>query len=969
MELLFASKRNLIQFICFWAWLCFVLLGSSLTESQSTLTWQTQPSPQTVDVGSSVSFTCLAQYSKKIQSYEWEHNNLTLPTDSRYTTKDEGRTLQISQTKLEDRGDYRCVAIRRDKVIGKSQNAALNVKGICNSVQLSIKPSGTTFLTGTDLQLRCKCYVYPLGTYTWTKDSGPVTQDGRVTVSRNKLLINNATEGDSGKYECKATTKDGSTTKKSSSTPLSVTVVVGKHPQFLVSPPPSVVVLEGSQKLIPCKAIGSPTPDINWYSGDNRTPLQDGSKYTIHENGSLVIRNINKQDALKYKCTASNLVAEIAAETMVKIAYLDDVVLDKTKRYVLLNHETEVYCKKPPGEPKPSITWQKADNQPLPKKFAVEGCCTLKKNRTKLADSGNYTCIAKNMFGTKSRTIEIIVSEQPVITVKPQDQELKEDEKAMLNCKADSKPPSKISWLKDDSPVKEDARVFVLSNGSLVITKLRPKDSGVYRCSADHDGGWSDSAEAKLTVMAKVKLAGIHNNQVNANLHKPQKIRCDFEGHEPITVTWKKGDGSAPLDKPRVKQDNTILFFEHVEKEDEGHYCCRGENLFSSAESYVNISVFVYPTFDLRPKNTTAYVDDHLWLHCNASGDPKPKISWSKEEQDGDKLDKERFIQHSNGTLHIKNVRLEDQGRYYCIAANHAEMKQSKFSLVVQNHPHTTTGKSVGSMGRTIGIAVGCAAAYIVLVVGLMIYCKGRRARQNKKEEVMPPECENLNANGDIEHRDGEGNDMTMNPIYRSQPSYDKMEFPRHDLEALRSLGNGAYGRAFLARASGIRDGEKETMVVVKALVSNDDQGDLKQFLLSCYDNGRSTMNSNQKLAICGQVASGMNYLASQNFTHKDLAARNCMVGKDLKVKIGYLSLSYDLYNAEYYRFNNMQIPLRWMPPEAIFDDDYSEKSDVWAYGVLVWEIYTLGQLPYHDRSNEEVLKCVKDDLRLAQAR
>ena len=50
---------------------------------------------------------------------------------------------------------------------------------------------------------------------------------------------------------------------------------------------------------------------------------------------------------------------------------------------------------------------------------------------------------------------------------------------------------------------------------------------------------------------------------------------------------------------------------------------------------------------------------------------------------------------------------------------------------------------SVESMGRTIGIAVGCAAAYIVLVVGLMIYCKGRRARQSRKEEIMAPECEN----------------------------------------------------------------------------------------------------------------------------------------------------------------------------------------------------------------------------------
>ena len=93
----------------------------------------------------------------------------------------------------------------------------------------------------------------------------------------------------------------------------------------------------------------------------------------------------------------------------------------------------------------------------------------------------------------------------------------------------------------------------------------------------------------------------------------------------------------------------------------------------------------MYLSFDWRPKNTTAYVNDHLWLHCNATGDPKPKISWSKEERGGDKLDVKRFIQHTNGTLHIKSVRIEDEGRYYCIAANHAEMKQSKFSLKVQS--------------------------------------------------------------------------------------------------------------------------------------------------------------------------------------------------------------------------------------------------------------------------------------------
>ena len=89
---------------------------------------------------------------------------------------------------------------------------------------------------------------------------------------------------------------------------------------------------------------------------------------------------------------------------------LGDVSLEKSTIYVMENDKTEVLCIRPKGSPEPSITWLKADSQPLPKRFGVKGCCTLLNNKTRLNDDGEYTCTAKNIFGTSSKTVKIIVS-------------------------------------------------------------------------------------------------------------------------------------------------------------------------------------------------------------------------------------------------------------------------------------------------------------------------------------------------------------------------------------------------------------------------------------------------------------------------------------------------------------------------------------------------------------------------------
>ena len=85
-----------------------------------------------------------------------------------------------------------------------------------------------------------------------------------------------------------------------------------------------------------------------------------------------------------------------------------------------------------------------------------------------------------------------------------------------------------------------------------------------------------------------------HIHHVYANLHTKEKIRCDFEGQPSIKVTWKKAgkkEGSSSLDSGRIRREGNTLYFDPVEKEDEGQYFCKGENSFSSAESFVNISV------------------------------------------------------------------------------------------------------------------------------------------------------------------------------------------------------------------------------------------------------------------------------------------------------------------------------------------------------------------------------------------
>ncbi|CAL9695568.1 unnamed protein product [Knipowitschia caucasica] len=150
-------------------------------------------------------------------------------------------------------------------------------------------------------------------------------------------------------------------------------------------------------------------------------------------------------------------------------------------------------------------------------------------------------------------------------------------------------------------------------------------------------------------------------------------------------------------------------------------------------------------------------------------------------------------------------------------------------------------------------------------------------------------------------------------------------------------------------------------------------RGDLHEFLImrsphsdvgcSSDEDGtvKSSLDHGDFLHMASQVAAGMDYLSSHSFVHKDLAARNILVGEQLHVKISDLGLSREIYSSDYYLIQpKTLLPIRWMPPESITYGKFTSESDIWSFGVVLWEVFSYGLQPYYGFSNQEVMEMVR---------
>ena len=120
-----------------------------------------------------------------------------------------------------------------------------------------------------------------------------------------------------------------------------------------------------------------------------------------------------------------------------------------------------------------------------------------------------------------------------------------------------------------------------------------------------------------------------------------------------------------------------------------------------------------------------------------------------------------------------------------------------------------------------------------------------------------------------------------------------------------------------------------------------------------------------QFLSICIHLARGLDYLSKKRCVHRDIATRNCLVDSQFVCKIADFGLSRDVYGSDYYDYyelggKSVCLPVRWMSPESLLYGRFTVKSDVWSYGVLMWEVFTFATQPYFGATNQEVIDNIR---------
>ncbi|KAF3835345.1 hypothetical protein F7725_027903 [Dissostichus mawsoni] len=619
---------------------------------------------------------------------------------------EDGTLLILASVSPMDNGEYVCAAVNDAGSTERKYQLKVNVPPLIRDGET---PGNVSLVLSQSTSLVCDVIGSPTPVITWYKDGTPVVGSNTIQIldMGKSLRLLKAATADAGSYSCKAINIAGSTEKDFFLDILVPPTIVGS------ASPQDVSTIVKQEISLECNVQGVPFPTIQWYKDRKLVFLGDPNLEVTNRGQVLKIKSARLGDKARYQCSAVNTAGKQSKDFNVSV-YVPPSIKGgniTTEATALLDTTVTLECEAR-GVPLPSITWYRNGEAILSNRQVqyVERGHYLKFPRAQASDAGLFTCKVTSVAGSAEKSFVLDVYLPPTIAGGedgPTERKVVLSKPLILECEAGGHPPPSLTWLKTE---------FLCAMGSkLEILSAKVSDSGRYVCVATSIAGEKEvkydlysNFPALTTFKYNLKMSPTFNFFIvppfidgaddvmdsTVIINSPLELECQATGTPAPVITWyKDGKPVRQGEGLRVAASGRRLIVSRAQVSDTAPFQCVATNEAGDHErDFKNNSILLI--FQVPPSiRTTGPAERSVVLHktigleCISSGIPPPSITWLKDGRPVDSTQGHLKLESAGRLLKVKEARLEDSGKYTCLATNAAGEAQQHIRLSVHEPP------------------------------------------------------------------------------------------------------------------------------------------------------------------------------------------------------------------------------------------------------------------------------------------